>query len=551
MSSLQNTTMEPSTTKPTDATHSILPSPPTSPVSLGNPTTTRIRLKATRAPKMTVTIPASMAGGAEATQGDFASTLAGSEVHSTITPASAKAKAKRRQSSIAYFTSSSPSPWDREGYTHRRSLSRAGLSSVSSPSSRGGLLDGERACEDPTGSGIRSGGGKRESLVLSAHSGSKRESLCSVSQVEERGREPLTLVEEHADLLHFIAQKERKCLELREQLALHEKELAELKRKWERIVNRNLATGGGGYDNPVSGTGTGAALGTAALDGLKEGVRKIAAGFSDLGNGPGNPQELVYRTSTENDTPVPSRSTNHFQRESDSSLSSSPLSRLNSSGRVSRSSVSSFGEADDQAGSAADNTCPLNGVRSSSTETTFVTPSIRRSGSLHRRTTRSRSREGSVPCAITDPAHRSRQQSVNGAIHETPLPSRLPESQPISTLPPSTGPPLAPVEGHSVSRQVSSIPTVNARDTKQPQRVSLASGFPPPSSVPGLGSLAIGAGVGSPVSSWVGSMGKKLGGIQGADTCVHFSSLSHAFRDCFWNVAEMTFLPFPPAPRLT
>lgn len=31
----------------------------------------------------------------------------------------------------------------------------------------------------------------------------------------------------HADLLHFIAQKERKCLELRDQLAVHEKELAE------------------------------------------------------------------------------------------------------------------------------------------------------------------------------------------------------------------------------------------------------------------------------------------------------------------------------------
>ena len=31
----------------------------------------------------------------------------------------------------------------------------------------------------------------------------------------------------HADLLHFIAQKERKCLELREQLAVHENELVD------------------------------------------------------------------------------------------------------------------------------------------------------------------------------------------------------------------------------------------------------------------------------------------------------------------------------------
>lgn len=31
----------------------------------------------------------------------------------------------------------------------------------------------------------------------------------------------------HADLLHLIAQKQRKCLELRDQLAAHENELEE------------------------------------------------------------------------------------------------------------------------------------------------------------------------------------------------------------------------------------------------------------------------------------------------------------------------------------
>ncbi|KIY70877.1 hypothetical protein CYLTODRAFT_165938 [Cylindrobasidium torrendii FP15055 ss-10] len=53
-------------------------------------------------------------------------------------------------------------------------------------------------------------------------------------------REPVTLVDKHADLLHFIAQKESKCLELRSQLAVHERELLELKRKWERIVQRGF-----------------------------------------------------------------------------------------------------------------------------------------------------------------------------------------------------------------------------------------------------------------------------------------------------------------------
>ncbi|KAJ7070302.1 hypothetical protein B0H15DRAFT_968599 [Mycena belliarum] len=38
-------------------------------------------------------------------------------------------------------------------------------------------------------------------------------------------RDPVTLAEKHADLLHFIAQKESKCLELRSQLAMHEAEL--------------------------------------------------------------------------------------------------------------------------------------------------------------------------------------------------------------------------------------------------------------------------------------------------------------------------------------
>ncbi|KAJ7236196.1 hypothetical protein C8J57DRAFT_1571050 [Mycena rebaudengoi] len=57
-----------------------------------------------------------------------------------------------------------------------------------------------------------------------------------------RNTPPLTLAEKHADLLHFIAQKESKCLELRDQLAAHEKELLTLKRKWERIVARGFSS---------------------------------------------------------------------------------------------------------------------------------------------------------------------------------------------------------------------------------------------------------------------------------------------------------------------
>ncbi|GAA5995461.1 uncharacterized protein JCM10292_005189 [Rhodotorula paludigena] len=49
-----------------------------------------------------------------------------------------------------------------------------------------------------------------------------------------------TLVEQNADLLSFIAKKERKCLDLREELKRHEGELALLKKKWESIVARSL-----------------------------------------------------------------------------------------------------------------------------------------------------------------------------------------------------------------------------------------------------------------------------------------------------------------------
>ncbi|KAF8908407.1 hypothetical protein CPB85DRAFT_1436036 [Mucidula mucida] len=71
----------------------------------------------------------------------------------------------------------------------------------------------------------------------------RRQSSINIPYRPERHsiyREPVTLAEKHADLLHFIAQKESKCLELRSQLAVHEAELLELKRKWERIVSRGF-----------------------------------------------------------------------------------------------------------------------------------------------------------------------------------------------------------------------------------------------------------------------------------------------------------------------
>ncbi|KAH9822598.1 hypothetical protein DFH28DRAFT_949187 [Melampsora americana] len=53
---------------------------------------------------------------------------------------------------------------------------------------------------------------------------------------------PLSLVEQHRDLLTFIAKKERRCLDLREELRKSEDELQKLKRKWEIVIGRSLAS---------------------------------------------------------------------------------------------------------------------------------------------------------------------------------------------------------------------------------------------------------------------------------------------------------------------
>ncbi|KAI6006270.1 hypothetical protein F5J12DRAFT_905741 [Pisolithus orientalis] len=390
-----------------------LPSPPTSPVSTaGNITTTRIRLKAIRAPRA-------------ARNSSIESVSVQSECRDDSC-----IKAKRRQSSIAYFTPSSPSPWERGGQRHRPSSSRAGLNSTPSPSTRSELLEDEN------------GGGERASLAISPCSRPCGVSVSSPDGVDAKEREPLTLIEKHADLLHFIAQKERKCLELREQLAVHENELAELKRKWERIINRTLPMAGSGYENLVSTSSTNAVLGSTALDGIKEGVRRITLGLSDLGGG----------TNTESSQHIAT----HFQDGSSSS----------SAGALSGFSIC---EAE-----VANGSTHVDAVRSSSTD---AISTIRRSGSLHRRPARSLPKDPPTPVQY--------------------LSSAAPVLRQTATSP--------------------SIPTNTTAD-KQSRRTTLAPALPPPSSVPGLGSLTMGASVGNPVSSWMGSVGKKLGEIQGADT---------------------------------
>ena len=289
-----------------------------------------------------------------------------------------------------------------------------------------------------------------------------------------------------------------------------------VKRRWERIVNRSVVAGGGGYDNPVSVSSTNVALGGLALDGFKEGVRKIAAGLTDLGATSSAVSDPLQR-------PAKPRTATHSQHESDSSVSvSADTSSGLSNWRISTSSVSSFceGEGAGEGAGAADD------MRSSSMD---AAPSGRRSASLHRRTTRSRSREGSTDS--TNLRHKSATQRTDGMMHgsasdishptgpQTTLSSRQTSNPPPSAFKHTALP--TNLSSASPLLSPSPLPTPSTRDVKHSRRTSLATAFPPASSVPGLGSFAMGPSVGGPVSSWIGSVGKKISGVQSAETYVY------------------------------
>lgn len=141
-------------------------------------------------------------------------------------------------------------------------------------------------------------------------------------------RAALTLAEKHADLLHAIAAAESRRLELTGQLAAVEGDLGELKRKWERIVNREPY-----HPTLPSSTPT-----VSVVDGLKEGVRLLAAGLSDMSDLSSPIPSPVPPTNTEETAGVPRR---HAQRVSDSSMSTSTRSGVR---RLSRSPVSCVGD---------------------------------------------------------------------------------------------------------------------------------------------------------------------------------------------------------------
>ncbi|EDR06988.1 uncharacterized protein LACBIDRAFT_328400 [Laccaria bicolor S238N-H82] len=235
------------------------------------------------------------------------STSASSPLHSPST----SSKASRRQSSISYY------PPDRtpDYYTSSSiTLSNAGRSPLSARGTQ------------HAGAGLsRSSSVGRGSPGLKGRHGEIQRMSLPLEKEKEKERPPLTLAEKrgqlgpsscglssknslrtpHAELLHFIAQKESKCLELRSQLAVHEEELLQLKRKWERIVNRGFEKSQSPPDavsrappntitNPAS-TVVAGLTGPAVLEGIKEGMHRfLAAGLSisDPNSTPSSPSPL-------------------------------------------------------------------------------------------------------------------------------------------------------------------------------------------------------------------------------------------------------------------
>ncbi|RPD65648.1 hypothetical protein L226DRAFT_501372 [Lentinus tigrinus ALCF2SS1-7] len=311
-----------------------------------------------------------------------------------------------------------------------------------------------------------------------------RRSLPAQDVVVEEERPPLTLTEKHADLLRFIAQKESKCLELRSQLAVHEAELAQLKRKWERIVSRGMDRA---YSqNPIqNGTSSNSLLSGA----VKDVSRLLSAGLGDLSASP-SPAPSAAKPDVSLRTHVlplkTNRSYGHANTQSTSSVSTSATSAsLNSSVRLSQSSASSLAfddppyERDEVNGDGEDEESPE----------TMKRRSIRVDGGT----------------GIESPI----EISPSSAIKAAKLHRRKSREVPAPPSPLATSATASP-----------STPSMEEKQRARSKRSSLqvgAAGLPPAASIPGLGPLA------SPLASaWMGSvgnsMGKKWEEIQKGDT---------------------------------
>jgi hypothetical protein len=252
-----------------------------------------------------------------------------------------------------------------------------------------------------------------------------------------------------------------------------------VKRKWERIINREPTL-----------TTSNVHASASVVDGLKEGVRLLAAGLSDLSDITSPFPEPAPATNVEERAGVSMR---HAQHESNSSISTPTRSR---NGRLSTSSVSS--------GLGGDTSFGIGGKGAEDSE-----PCLRRKGqndevvrARQAKVFRRRSRDVSHP----PPAFTRHATSYNSNSTSVDLASTLDFAQGT----------FIPVMDTPIAAMGTSTPGICAHDTDGPgssgkpgkyaprSNRSPTATLPPPSSMPGVGSFTM---VGE---AW-GNVGRKLG----------------------------------------
>lgn len=238
------------------------------------------------------------------------------------------ASPSRRQSSISYLPSDSPRLWSPrtpltvpDSFEHSSSLSGANSPKEEGHSRTRSIP--QRAISEPA------------VLTLTERCVSRSHFTTRVHSCMEQLKNTC-FHNRYADLLQFIAQKESKCLELRSQLAIHESELLELKRKWERIVRREFGRNVPSTSTPAS---------PAVLNGLVGGVRALAAGTTSPPLTPSISRARPSLSAVANREPSQAAS-----NSVSSTTTSSSVPSATGSPRLSQSSMSSVAEVKTDSG---------------------------------------------------------------------------------------------------------------------------------------------------------------------------------------------------------
>ncbi|CAI2187901.1 6303_t:CDS:2 [Funneliformis geosporum] len=98
---------------------------------------------------------------------------------------------------------------------------------------------------------------------------------------------PATSSEQHSEFLHYIARKERKVLELREELKRHEEELRLLKKQWETHFAKNIDEASNNNSPSSASSAFSFASnseeeGKGFMDGLSKGIAGVIGGIQKV-----------------------------------------------------------------------------------------------------------------------------------------------------------------------------------------------------------------------------------------------------------------------------